>query len=86
MAAALLLDDYSKGSVIVGDQQALDGLAGSVVVPDGCGQGQDAGDVIMLPDAGDELLVRAVRLGQGGFISPCGRQMMTRPRQNGLSP
>jgi len=26
-------DDYSKGSVIVADQQALDGLAGSVVVP-----------------------------------------------------
>ena len=86
MAAALLRDDYSKGSVIVGDQQALDGLAGSVVVPDGCGQGQDAGDVIMLPGAGDELLVKAVCLGQGGFISPCGRQMTTRPRQNDLSP
>ena len=63
--AAALLDDYSKGSVLVGDQQALDGLAGSVVVPDGCGQGQDAGDVIMPPGAGDELLVKAVRLGQG---------------------
>ena len=31
--AAAVLDDYPKGSVIVGDQQALDGLAGSVVVP-----------------------------------------------------
>jgi hypothetical protein len=31
--AAAVLDDYSKGSVIVGDQQALDGLARSVVVP-----------------------------------------------------
>jgi hypothetical protein len=28
----------------------------------------DAGDVIMLPGAGHELLVKAVRLGQGGFI------------------
>ena len=28
----------------------------------------DAGDVIMLPDTGQELLVKAVRLGQGGFI------------------
>ena len=84
--AAAVLDDYSKGSVLVGDQQALDGLAGSVVVPDGCGQGQHAGDVMMLPGAGEELLVKAVRLGQGGFISPCGRQMTPRPRQNGLSP
>jgi hypothetical protein len=35
----------------------------------------DAGDVIMLPGSGDELLVKAVRLGQGGFIltvSPAG--------------
>jgi len=40
--------------------------------------------MIMLPGAGDELLIKAVRLGQGGFISPCGRQMTTRPRQNGL--
>jgi hypothetical protein len=33
--AAAVSDDYSKGSVIVivGDQQALDGLAESVVVP-----------------------------------------------------
>ena len=28
----------------------------------------DAGDVIMLLDAKDELLVKAVRLGQGGFV------------------
>jgi hypothetical protein len=34
--------------------------------------------VIMLPGAGDELLVKAVCLGQGGFISPYGRQMTTR--------
>src|SRR5712691_12161296 len=32
----------SKGLVVVGDQGALDGLAGAVVVPDGGGQGQDA--------------------------------------------
>ena len=35
----------------------------------------DAGDVIVLPDSGQELLVKAVRLGQGGFIlavSPAG--------------
>jgi hypothetical protein len=30
---AAVLDDHPKRSVIVGDQQALDGLAGSVVVP-----------------------------------------------------
>ena len=70
--------------MIVADQQALDGLAGSVVVPMAAVRGQDAGDVIMLPGAGDELLVKAVRRGQGGFISPCGRQMTTRPRHNGL--
>jgi hypothetical protein len=28
----------------------------------------DVGDVIMLSGAGHELLVKAVRLGQGGFI------------------
>jgi hypothetical protein len=28
----------------------------------------DAGDVIVLPDARDAVLVRQVRLGQGGFI------------------
>jgi hypothetical protein len=28
----------------------------------------DPGDVIALPDTGDEVLVRAVRLGQGGFV------------------
>lgn len=28
----------------------------------------DAGDVIVLPDVGDEVLVKRVRLGQGGFI------------------
>ena len=28
----------------------------------------DTGDVIMLAGGGDELLVKAVRLGQGGFI------------------
>jgi hypothetical protein len=28
----------------------------------------DAGDVIMLPDTGHELLVKAVRPSQGGFI------------------
>ena len=33
---------YSKGSVVVGDQRAHDGLAGGVVVPDGGGQGEDA--------------------------------------------
>src|SRR5216683_1835610 len=33
---------YSKASVIVGEQGALDGLAGLVVVPDGGGQGEDA--------------------------------------------
>jgi hypothetical protein len=32
----------SKGSVIVGDQRPLDGLAGSVVVPDDSGEGEDA--------------------------------------------
>jgi hypothetical protein len=35
----------------------------------------DAGDVIMLPGSTDELLVKAIRLGQGGFIltvSPAG--------------
>jgi len=28
----------------------------------------DAGDVIVLPDASDAVLVKKVRLGQGGFI------------------
>jgi hypothetical protein len=28
----------------------------------------DAGDVIVLPDAADPVLVKRVRLGQGGFI------------------
>jgi hypothetical protein len=28
----------------------------------------DAGDVVVLPDASDEVLVKRVRLGQGGFI------------------
>ena len=28
----------------------------------------DAGDVIVLPDAPDAVLVKQVRLGQGGFI------------------
>jgi hypothetical protein len=35
----------------------------------------DAGDIIKLPGSADELLVKAVRLGQGGFIltvSPTG--------------
>src|SRR5919106_1004443 len=32
----------SKGSVVVGQQGALDRLAGAVVVPDRRGQGQDA--------------------------------------------
>ena len=43
----------------------LNGLPGDV----------DAGDVIMLPGAGHEVLVKMVRLGQGGFIltvSPVG--------------
>jgi hypothetical protein len=35
---------YSKGLVVVGDQRALDWLAGVVVVPDGDGQGEDALD------------------------------------------
>jgi hypothetical protein len=50
--AAAVSDDYSKGSVIVADQQALDGLAGSVVVPMAAVRGQDAEDLIMLPGAG----------------------------------
>src|SRR5882757_10133795 len=33
---------YSKGSVVISDQRALDGLAGGVVVPDGGGEGEDA--------------------------------------------
>src|SRR6266700_3894331 len=33
---------YSKCSVIVSEQRALDGLAGMVVVPDGGGQCEDA--------------------------------------------
>lgn len=28
----------------------------------------DAGDVVVLPDASEEVLVKRVRLGQGGFI------------------
>ncbi|HEY6315269.1 MAG TPA: hypothetical protein VIY52_31310 [Streptosporangiaceae bacterium] len=28
----------------------------------------DAGDVVVLPDGSDEVLVKRVRLGQGGFI------------------
>ena len=32
----------SKGSVVVGQERALDGLAGFVVVPDGGGQCEDA--------------------------------------------
>src|SRR5918995_4623488 len=32
----------SKGSVVVGQERSLDGLAGAVVVPDRGGQGQDA--------------------------------------------
>src|SRR6476660_6902733 len=32
----------SKGSVVIGDQGSLDRLAGTVVVPDRGGQGQDA--------------------------------------------
>lgn len=28
----------------------------------------DAGDIIVRPDVGDEVLVKRVRLGQGGFI------------------
>src|SRR6266567_6004085 len=33
---------YSKGSVVIGQERALDGLAGPVVVPDGGGQGENA--------------------------------------------
>src|ERR1022692_2651735 len=37
------LDDrFQGGLVVVGDQGALDGLAGAVVVPDGGGQREDA--------------------------------------------
>src|SRR5450755_2328455 len=32
----------SRGLVVIGQERALDGLAGAVVVPDGCGQGEDA--------------------------------------------
>jgi hypothetical protein len=33
---------YSKRLVVVGDQRAHDGLAGVVVLPDGCSQAEDA--------------------------------------------
>jgi hypothetical protein len=33
---------YAKGLVVIGDEGSLDGLAGSVVVPDRGGQGEDA--------------------------------------------
>src|SRR5216684_8741362 len=32
----------SKGSVVISQERALDGLAGGVVVPDGGGEGEDA--------------------------------------------
>src|SRR3954468_4798443 len=45
------LDDLFQGSVIVGGEAAGDGGADVVVVPDGCGEGQDA-----LPDADADSL------------------------------
>ena len=33
---------YSKGSVVVSEEWALDGLPRLVVMPDGCGEGEDA--------------------------------------------
>src|SRR4051794_41384480 len=51
------LDDLFQGSVIVGGEAAGDGGADVVVVPDGCGEGQDA-----LPDADADSL---------GVCPPC---------------
>ena len=39
----------------------------------------DVGDVIMLPDADDAVLVSRVRLGQGGLIFTVTRPAVTRP-------
>lgn len=46
---------FPSGTVYIVDEVVL---AGDV----------DAGDVIVLPDACDAVLVKKVRLGQGGFI------------------
>ena len=43
----------------------------------------DAGDVIVLPDARDLVLVKQVRLGQGGFILTVAPVDDDRPRQSG---